>query len=220
MKALYYDVYHPRWAHFDAETFARFQKGRDFENTYKATFPQGIALNQLLGHQMDLYPGKTAELLSQSDEVVLFEAGFLYDDVLVLADVVHKSSEGNLSVFEVKNSRMAKKVFLSDIAIQCYVIENSLAVLRTYGHALHLSSFSLVYNDGSGGFVVEDYLPDATAAMSDVARQVGCFRNLLYAPEPSVRMGVQCDSPYPCPYKLHCQSCETFQSSSLPLFEQ
>ena len=88
-RALWLDVFNPRLARYTAEQMRRFDRGRDFEYAFKATFPDGIDLSAELKRNVDAYPARTAELLDKGDGVALFEAGFLYDDVLVLADVVH-----------------------------------------------------------------------------------------------------------------------------------
>ena len=53
LKALYFDVYSPKLARYSPETLALFKGGREFEATYKATYPNGIALDKLLGYKMD-----------------------------------------------------------------------------------------------------------------------------------------------------------------------
>lgn len=215
VKALYFDVYHPNWAYYDAETLARFRGGRDFEAGYKATYPTGIAVDALLKDKRDRYPKETARLLQQAGEVVLFEAGFLYNEVLVLADVVRKSADGAVEVFEVKASSAAKEVFLNDIAVQHYVIANSLAAYPASDVPLRLTAFNLVYNDGNGGFITESHLHDAQQQIDTVARNIETFKQALHASEPPIPMGDHCSAPYECPYKHHCQGTTP---TALPLF--
>ena len=89
-RALWLDVHEPRLARYTAEQMRRFDRGRDFEYAFKSRFPDGIDLSAEFHRNVDAYPARTAELLDKGDGIDLFEAGFLYDDVLVLADVVQQ----------------------------------------------------------------------------------------------------------------------------------
>lgn len=195
-KALYYDVYCSHLARYDKETLVRFRAGREFEASYKATFTNGIAIDQLLRREVDKYPQRTAELLQEEGEVVLFEAGFLYDDVLVLADVLRKNADGTYDIFEVKNNSELKEVFRHDAAVQHYVISHCISGIR---------SFNIVNNDGNGGFVVTDILASCQEEEPTIAANISHFKQLLEGAEPVIAVGDHCSLPYPCPYIDHCR---------------
>ena len=93
---------------------SRFDRGRDFEFAFKSTFPDGIDLSAELHRNVDAYPARTAELLDKGDGVSLFEAGFLYDDVLVLADVVQQREDGTLDIYEVKSGTALSETYRRD----------------------------------------------------------------------------------------------------------
>lgn len=194
-KALYLDVYKPQLAYYPPETLARFRHGRDFEAKVKALFPNAIDISQRLGHRIEKYPELTATLLAQPGEVNLYEAGFVYNEVLVLADVVHKDADGNVSVYEIKNSLSVKDVFRRDVSIQHYVICNCID---------RLTSFQIVYNDGNDEPLYEELLPTARDAKPLIAKQVEHFKEVLQGMEPSVERGEQCTTPYECPYARYC----------------
>ena len=193
-KALYLDVYKPNLAYYPPETLARFRKGRDFEAKVKALFPNAIDVSQQLGRNIQRYPELTKQMLEQPGEVNLYEAGFVYNEVLVLADVVHKDADGNISVYEIKNSLSVKDVFRRDVSIQHYVIS----------HCADISSFSIIYNDGEDNPIYEELLPEAQEAEPLIARQVERFKEVLQGMEPSVETGEQCSAPYECPYLRYC----------------
>ena len=81
-RALWLDVFNPRLARYTAEQMRRFDLGREFEYAFKDTFPGGIDISAELKRNVDAYPERTAQLLD-GGEVDLFEAGFLYDDVVM-----------------------------------------------------------------------------------------------------------------------------------------
>ena len=96
-RALWLDVFNPRLAKYTREQMQRFDRGREFEYAFKDTFPNGIDISAELKRNVDAYPELTTMYLDKEEDVDLFEAGFLYDDVLVLADVVHKNTDGSTS---------------------------------------------------------------------------------------------------------------------------
>jgi len=127
-RALWLDVHEPRLARYTAEQMRRFDRGRDFEYAFKSLFPDGIDLSAELGRNVDLYPARTAELLDlrpcPAAKTVLFEAGFQYDDVLVLADVVCQREDGSLDIYEVKSGTTISDTYRRDAALQHYVISH------------------------------------------------------------------------------------------------
>ena len=195
-KALYLDVYHREVGKISAETKMKFIKGRSFESTYKATFPTAIDISKRLGKRIDSYPTLTAELLANEGEVILFEAGFKYNDVLVLADVVKKLPNGHLIIHEVKGGSKISETYQRDIAIQYYVISQCCP---------HIDAFCIVHNDGNDGFVIEDQLSYAQSQQPTIQQQVIEMKQVLTSGEPLIEMGDQCNNPYECPYQDYCK---------------
>ncbi len=193
-RALWLDVFNPRLARYSAEQMRRFDRGREFEYTFKATFPNAIDISADLKRNVDAYPERTAMFLDKEDEVDLFEAGFLYDEVLVLADVVHKNFDGTLDIYEVKSGNMLSDTYKRDAALQHYVIS----------HCRDIASFSLVYNDGSGGFVKEELSAFLQERHDEIARNISAMKEVLRHGEPSTPTGQHCLEPYACPYQHYC----------------
>lgn len=194
-KALYLDVYHPEAARISKETRLKFKAGRDFEAAYKATYPTAIDVSRILGRRINRYPELTQELLAASDEVILFEAGFRYNDTLVLADVVRKDADGRLYIHEVKNSQHVTPTFRNDVAVQYYVIS----------HLHPIAEFSLVYHDEQGQFLKEDLTQEACVRLSETEGHIIRFKQVLSSTQPAIGMGPHCDNPYECPYKACCR---------------
>ena len=198
-RALWLDVFNPRLARYTAEQMRRFDRGRDFEYAFKATFPDGIDLSAELKRNVDAYPARTAELLEKVDGVALFEAGFLYDDVLVLADVVHQREDGTLDIYEVKSGTALSDTYKRDAALQHYVIS----------HCREVRSFSIVYNgadgvNGSNGFNIVDLTEELAAQHDEIARNVAAMKEILRHGEPATPTGQHCLEPYACPYQHYC----------------
>ena len=196
-RALWLDVFNPKLARYSREQMRRFDRGREFEYTFKATFPDGIDLSAELQRNVDAYPARTAQLLD-GDGVDLFEAGFQYDDVLVLADVVHRREDGSLDVYEVKSGSTLSETYRRDAALQHYVIS----------HCRKVHSFSIVYNgDGAGGqngFAVVDLTSELVAQHAGIARNIVAMKEVLRHGEPATPTGQHCLEPYACPYQHYC----------------
>lgn len=177
-RALWLDVYQPRLARYTAEQMRRFDRGRDFEYAFKSRFPDGIDLSAELKRNVDAYPARTAQLLDDANlspltfhlsPLTLFEAGFQYDDVLVLADVVCQRDDGTLDIYEVKSGTTLSETYKRDAALQHYVIS----------HCRQINTFSIVYNGTQA----------ASLRNSDdaVRRQAASLRDENEAPMPTDR---------------------------------
>jgi len=137
--------------------------------------------------------------------VVLFEAGFQYDDVLVLADVVCQREDGSLDIYEVKSGTALSDTYRRDAALQHYVIS----------HCRRVNSFSIVYNgfdgvngaNGQGGrFMIIDLTAELAAEGDRIAANIAEMKTIVRATaEPDTPTGQHCLTPYACPYQHHCQ---------------
>lgn len=196
-RALWLDVFNPRLARYSAEQMRRFERGRDFEYAFKATFPGGIDMSIGMKRDIDLIPERTAQLLDGVGEMVIFEAGFLYDDVLVLADVVQRNEDGSIDVFEVKSGTALSDTYCHDAALQHYVIS----------HCRKVNSFSVVYNGGtdqSDYFKKVDLTDNLQAQHNEIARNIAAMKEILSHGEPATATGQHCLTPYACPYQHYC----------------
>ena len=193
-RALWLDVYNPRIARYSVEQMRRFDRGREYEYAFKDTFPEGIDISAELKRNVDAYPSLTAQFLDREEEVDLFEAGFLFDDVLVLADVVHRNADGSLDIYEVKSGNVLSDTYKRDAALQHYVIS----------HCREINKFSLVFNDGNGSFLKENLTEELESQHDEIARNIAAMKEILRHGEPATPTGQHCLEPYACPYQHYC----------------
>ena len=195
-RGLWLDVHNPRLAKYTREQMQRFDRGREFEYAFKDTFPNGIDISAELRRNVDAYPELTAMYLDKEEEVDLFEAGFLYDDVLVLADVVHRNADGSLDVYEVKSGNVLSDTYKRDAALQHYVIS----------HCRSINKFCIVYNgvDGANGFNVVDLTEELEDQHDEIAANIATMKEILRHGEPATPTGQHCLEPYVCPYQHYC----------------
>ncbi len=192
-RALWLDVFNPRLARYTAEQMRRFDRGREFEYAFKDTFPNGIDISAELKRNVDAYPELTTMYLDKEAEVDLFEAGFLYDDVLVLADVVRKNADGTLNIYEVKSGNVLSETYKRDAALQHYVIS----------HCRSINKFCIVYN-GENRFDIIDLTEELEEHHDEIARNIAAMKEILSHGEPDTPTGQHCLEPYACPYQHYC----------------
>ena len=195
-RALWLDVHEPRLARYTAEQMRRFDRGRDFEYAFKALFPDGIDLSAELKRNVDAYPARTAELLDSANlsPLALFEAGFQYDDVLVLADVVCQREDGSLDIYEVKSGTALSETYRRDAALQHYVIS----------HCREINTFSIVYANPDGGFIKEELSTTLQEQHAEIEKNIAAMKEILRHGEPDTPTGQHCLEPYACPYQHYC----------------
>jgi len=203
-RALWLDVFNPKLARYSPEQMRRFDQGREFEYSFKATFPGAIDISSQLKRDTSAYPILTAQLLDTHETVDLFEAGFLYNDVLVLADVVHRRPDGSLDIYEVKSGSTLSDTYRRDAALQHYVIS----------HCRQINTFNVVHkartapsdspDPSSSPFSTIDLTADLQATHPEIEHHIAIMKDILSHGEPATPTGQHCLSPYPCPYQHYC----------------
>mgnify|MGYP003476335686 FL=1 len=66
---------------------------------------------------------KETKKLLDSGATVIYEAAFSFENTLVIVDIFEMNSEG-ISIYEVKSSTSLKEIYLHDISIQYYTLQN------------------------------------------------------------------------------------------------
>ena len=193
-RALWLDVHRPSLARYTREQMQRFDRGREFEYAFKATFPDGIDISAELKRNVDAYPALTAQFLDNDEVVALFEAGFQYDDVLVLADVVHQRKDGTLDIYEVKSGNTLSETYRRDAALQHYVIS----------HCREVHTFNIVYS-GIDDFIITDLTEELAAQHDEIEKNIAAMKDIILHGEPDTPTGQHCLEPYACPYQHYCQ---------------
>ncbi len=182
----------------DKHTLRLFDMGKAFEQKYKSQFSRAVDMKELLKNRFSLYPAETRMAIDAFREVVIFEAGLLFKEVLVLTDVLIKNMDGSFSVYEIKLNPELTQAIWWDLSIQYYVCKNSLPNIR---------SFNLVSPDSEGGFSVVNYQSELENQIPFTEERIERFKSVfdLSAP-PQVEMGLRCERPYKCGFSNYCRS--------------
>jgi hypothetical protein len=106
----------------DAATKARFDAGHEVGILAQQLFPDGT----LIEFDRDKFREKLKETQAAiaSGVKTIYEAAFSYNDVLILADILHKGKRG-WELYEVKSSTEVKDYHVPDTAVQYYVINGA-----------------------------------------------------------------------------------------------
>ena len=208
-KRLWYEKNYPgRAANISRSQQHKLDQSKEVGILARDYFPEGVLINAI---DPLISVEQTEEAIAHGDTCI-FEASFMFNDVLVKCDILEK--DGNSwRIIEVKAStvktwlRASKKdpkKYLNDLAIQKYILT---------GHGLSISKMELmlinseacVYPDLSNLFTMEDVTDQVDFLMDDVDSNVETFKTILGGDvEPNILIGEQCEKPYPCPFKEYC----------------
>lgn len=185
----------------------------------KAIFKRGTNVGELA---QKLFPGgevaaygdppdyekalkKTKELMSNGVKVI-YEAAFMYNEVLSIADIVVREKD-NWKIYEVKSSTSISETYLNDAALQYYVIS-------TLG--IEVNDFSIIYInnqyvrkgdlDLEELFKTESVLELVLPMQESVKENVKRFKKILLKKQiPDIDIGEHCYNPYICGFYNYCR---------------
>lgn len=150
---------------------------------------------------------KTAECLARGERHV-YEAAFIHQGVLVLADVLERVNDAPPWCYrqiEVKSSTHAKQTHIEDAAVQSWVIEGAGYALAGV-HVAHIDSgfvFRVVAD--YQGLLIEVPVSGAIALLrEEIPQWVRAARITLDGAEPDIGIGAHCHAPYACPFLDYC----------------
>lgn len=205
-KRLFLYVNHPKEkTPPDEKTIELFKLGRTYEKLFKDQFENAIDVSKHCGNNFKQYPTFTFESLNEPIDTypyiaknqVFFEAGFCYNDVLVMVDVLQRDSDENYEVFEVKLYPEIKEVTWWDLTVQYYVLSNILP---------HIEAFNVVLLGENQSFNIVNVLDEVKRRLPLIEEKISEFKKMLSASEmPAIPMGEHCYSPYKCDFVEYCK---------------
>lgn len=204
-KALWLLVHRPELAEppSEAQQYV-FEQGTEVGLLARELFGGGIEIKADYRHPAEAL-ASTAQALAEGASV-LYEPAFEFGGAFVRVDILAASGDGRWDLYEVKSSTSVKDVHVSDAAVQAYVVEGSGLGLRTI-NIVHIDT-SYVYPGGpydpASLFMIEDVTERARELIPSIPGTIESFYEMLGGPEPDVRIGSRCTSPYPCEFMAYC----------------
>lgn len=186
------------------EQRAKFSRGTHVGEVARELFPGGINLAPKGPSQYQPAVGKTAKAIADGQEVI-YEATFQYDRTLVILDVL-VCKNGKFYAYEVKSSVKISSTYLTDVALQYYVISNS---------GIELEDIFIIYVNPDyklkGELDIEQLFYKQSVKEQAIERQSMIGGEIQTAKEtlqlkksPPIDIGKHCYDPYPCDFRGHC----------------
>ena len=205
-KSLWLAVHQPEVADPASERLqALFDEGQRVGAVARDRFPCGVLVEE--DHTQTAAAIERTRTLIKQGSSVIFEAAFVFDGVLVRADVMVPGA-GGWDLVEVKSSTQCKPEHVTDAAVQTYVVEGAgLSVRGVY--IMHLDN-TYIYAGGpydhAALFALTDVTSEARAYMPHVAAGIAEMRAMLAGDAPQARIGKQCNKPHDCAFYGYCHA--------------
>lgn len=183
----------------DKETQARFDRGHEFEDTVRNTlFPEGINIKEKVGNFF-YFNSYTKYLLNIPGELILYEATIIEDGVLVMCDILVKSEDGFVDIYEIKHRTEANDAIKADLKLQYAVCKKRFKD--------NLRSFNLILRveNETPNWKIENHASELNDLTTMVDEKIAELKKILQGEEPFIAMGDQCTMPYKCEFIDYCK---------------
>jgi hypothetical protein len=184
---------------------AIFKRGTNVGELAHKLFPGGTIAAQGDPPNYDKALQRTKELMNDGAKVI-YEAAFMFNEVLSIADIV-VMEKGGAKVYEVKSSTSVSETYINDAALQYYVISNL---------GIRVKDFSIIYInnqyvrkgelDLEELFTTESVLELILTLQKLVKVNVDRFKKVILNKRmPDVEIGEYCYNPYTCGFYDYCR---------------
>lgn len=204
-KSLYLNKYHKEFqSSISTNQEAVFWQGKEVGILARQLFPNGIDASPQNYFSYVESIKKTKDAIKK-EEAVIYEAAFLFDDVLAAVDILVNDGEG-WKAFEVKSSTEVKDTHILDAALQYYLIQNTGIIL----HDIFIVHINNEYVRGEELeteklFVKKSILKEVLELQTFIPQKIEELKAILKQNEiPVIEIGLQCYKPYPCDFLDYC----------------
>lgn len=183
---------------------AIFSRGTDVGKIAQQLFPNGIDVSPPSPMNFEKSIEQTEKLM-RNGEHVIYEASFVYDEVLAAADIVVKNGDG-WNIYEVKSSTSVNEVHINDAAVQYWIVNN-------LGYKINDIFIVYINNqyvrkgelDLNSLFNIESVLEFVIEKQDFVTKEIARQKKVLEKNTvPKVDIGMHCTDPYPCGFIGYC----------------
>jgi len=181
-----------------------FKRGTDVGIFAQQLFPGGIDVTVGEKRDQQLFAEKTKHLIAQGTKTI-YEATFIFDDLLVMVDILHKH-EDKWIAYEVKSSLKITETYVKDACFQYYVIKNCLPDLIDFNLLTLNPKYVL-----EGELNIQK-LFKTTSIMKDALKNGEYFAHKTQIAKlsleqniiPDIKIGAHCFQPYECDFLGTC----------------
>jgi len=200
---LYKNFYHLRDAISQERQYV-FERGHSVGRLAQQLFPGGVDVGWESPKDYEQSVIRTNQCISEGTRVI-YEASFLWNNVLVAADILVKEEQG-WHIYEVKSSLGISETYLLDTALQLYITTKSglevrgisiIHLNRNYERQEELELDQL--------FHIEDVTHRAEERMNNIVfGLIDARTTLSQSYIPDIKIGPHCEAPYTCDFKGYC----------------
>ena len=183
---------------------AVFDQGTNIGVLAQRLFPNGVDASPENHFKMVESVGKTLDFINQ-DQFIIYEATFLYNDVLAALDILVKDEEG-WKAYEVKSSTKVTDTYIKDAAIQYYTITNSGIDIKDIS-IVHINNQYIREGelDIHQLFTIESVYDEVLEFLPRIPNEIKRLKNVIESPDiPNVDIGPHCSDPYDCDFMGTC----------------
>ncbi len=181
-----------------------FKRGTDVGIFAQQLFPNGVDVTVGEKRDQQLFAFKTQHLIAQGVQTI-YEATFIYDNLLVMVDILHKH-EDKWIAYEVKSSLKITETYVKDACFQYYVIKNCLPDLVDFNLLTLNPKYVLK------GKLDITQLFKTTSVMKDALKNTEYFAHKSQLAKltleqnkiPDIKIGTHCFQPYECDFLGTC----------------
>ncbi len=182
----------------DEATQKKLDRGYDIGLLAQKQFPGGVAVRDGWKNPAAAV-AQTRELMARGVPAI-YEAAFLYNDILVLVDILEKTPTG-WNIVEVKSSgKNIKPIYFDDISIQNYVVCKS-GVPVEHCYLMHINTDYFQDTDQTDWkkFFLLTLMDPELTPNEEIEQDIENIKALLAGPEPEARLD-----------KSDCAGCEAY----------
>ena len=184
---------------------AIFKRGTNVGGLAQKLFPGGevAASGDTPNYEKAL--DKTGYLIDNGAKVI-YEAAFMFNQVLSIADIIVKEKDG-WKIYEVKSSTSISETYINDAALQYYVISNFGIKVKDFSIVFINNQYVRKGNLKLGElFTIESVLELIRPMQKSVKENVQRFKKVLMKKQiPDIDIGEHCYNPYICGFYNYCR---------------
>ena len=173
----------------------------------------GILAKELLGNHIDIEFNEdlnkmiedTQKVMKENKNIVITEASFDYNHNFCSVDLLKKENN-SYEIYEVKSSTEIKDIYLDDISYQYYVLSKlNLKVTSSYIIYINKDYIRKGELNLKELFTIENVTDKVLLKQKEVENKIEEINTyMVQKKEPSKEVGMQCVTPYPCPFFKYC----------------
>ena len=177
-----------------------YDQGHSFEDNFRNTeFPAGINIKEVVGN-FAYFNSYTKYLLKKPERQTLYEATIIEDEVLVMCDVLIKTEEGQIDIYEVKLNSEINEAIFNDLAVQYFVCK------KRFGERLNSFNLVLRAENSEPNRKILNLKSELEKQIENVNVKIQEYKQVLKNKEPVLFTGEHCNKPYECEFIDYCKN--------------